>query len=290
MNDIIIRVHAGDAQTRFLAHRHGCNVTHQHGIAAALRDHGGGKIVDGTDKADAANHRRLRTDVDGVAADIDVGVTDGLQHQRQRQAERRQLVEIHLKLVGLGLAAPARDIDDAGHAAKAALQHPVLQGLQIKNTVVRRSDQPIAEDFADRAQRRNLRLHIARQGTELRQAVEHLLQGFVVGVVERKLQFDVRESVKRNRAKRPQILQARDLGLDRDGDVTLDFLGRQAGTLRYDVDHRRRGIRIGLDVQLLEGDDAANHRHDEQHHHEVATVNSKSDKAIHRDRSFSGSV
>ena len=164
------------------------------GLPPLCDDHGVGEIVDRADQADAAHHGGLRADIDGVAADIDVGIADGLQQLRQRQAVGDQLVEIDLQLVGLGLAAPAGDVDHAGHGAEAALQHPVLQRLEVEHAVVRRPGQPVAVDFADRAERRNARLHVARQRRQLRQPVQHLLQRLVIGVVERELQFDVGQS------------------------------------------------------------------------------------------------
>ena len=143
------------------------DVLDQHRIAAGLRHHGVVEVVDRADQADAAHHGGLRADIDGVAADIDVGIADGLQHLRQRQPVGDQLVEIDLQLVGLGLAAPAGDVDHAGHGAEAALQHPVLQRLEVEHAVVRRALQPVAKDFADRAERRNARLHVARQAARV---------------------------------------------------------------------------------------------------------------------------
>src|SRR4051812_29452650 len=121
----------------------------QHRIAAALRDHGAGEVVDRADQPDAAYHGGLRADIDGIAADIDVGIADGLQQLRQRQAIGYQLVEIDLQLVGPGLAAPAGDVDHAGHGAEAALQYPVLQRLEVERAVVRRALQPVAVDLAN---------------------------------------------------------------------------------------------------------------------------------------------
>ena len=150
LHDVVVLVEAGDAEPRLLADGDGGDVLDQHRIAAALRDHGVGEVVDRADQADAAHHGGLRADIDGIAADIDVGIADGLQQLRQRQAVGDQLVEIDLQLIGLGLAAPAGDVDHAGHGAEAALQHPVLQRLEVEHAVVRRPDQPVAVDFADR--------------------------------------------------------------------------------------------------------------------------------------------
>ena len=281
LHDVVVLVETGDAEPWLLADGHGGDVLDQNGIAAALRHHGAGKIVDRADQADAAHHGGLRADVDGVATDIDVGIAHRQQQLRQRQAIGDQLVEIDLQLVGLGLAAPAGDIDHAGHGAEAALQHPVLQRLQVEHAVVRRPDQPVAVDFTDGAERRDPRLHVAGQGRHLRQPVQHLLQRLVIGVVERKLQFDVRQSVQRNGAHRAQVLDARDLGFDRDGDVAFDLFRRQSRALRHDVDHRRRRVGIGLDIELLERDQAADHHDGEKTYHQITVADCNGDKAIH---------
>jgi hypothetical protein len=101
-----------------------------------------------------------------------------------------------------------------------------LQRLEIENAVAGRTDQPVAVDFSNRADRRNLRLGVVRQRGDLRQPVENLLQGLVVGELERELQLDVGKPIKRDGADRGEITQPRDLRLDRDRDVALDFLGR----------------------------------------------------------------
>src|ERR1700681_3928799 len=136
LHDVVVLIEAGDAEPRLLANGHGRNVLDKNRIAAALRHHGVGEVVDRADQADAAHHGGLRSDVDGVAADIDVGIADGLQQLRQCQAVGDQLVEVDLQLIGLGLAAPAGDVDDAGHRAKTPLQHPVLQRFQVEHAVV----------------------------------------------------------------------------------------------------------------------------------------------------------
>ena len=83
------------------------------------------------DQPDAAHDRGLRPEIDGLAADIDVAVVERLQHLRQGEAVGEQLVEIDGDLVGLCLAAPAGDIDDARHRLEAALENPVLDRLEV---------------------------------------------------------------------------------------------------------------------------------------------------------------
>ena len=108
LHDVVVLIETGNAEPRLLADRHGGDVLDQNGVAAALRHHGVGEIVDRTDQADAAHHGGLAADVDGIAADIDVGIADRLQQLRQRQAIGDQLVEIDLQLIGLGLRRPSR--------------------------------------------------------------------------------------------------------------------------------------------------------------------------------------
>ena len=281
LHDVVGLVEAGNAETRLLADSDGGDVLDQHRIAVGLRDHGVGEVVDRADQADAAHHGRLRADIDGVAADIDVGIADRLEQLRQRQAVGDQLVEVDLELVGLALAAPAGDVDHAGHGTEAALENPVLDGLEVEHAVVRRADQAIAEDFANWTERRDLRLHVAGQRRELRQAVQDLLQRLVIGVSEGELQFDVGEAVERDGANGREVLQTRDLGLDWNRDVALDLFRRQPRTLRHDVDHRRGRIRISLDVELVERDQAADEHGDEHPDHQEAPVDGKGDETIH---------
>ena len=103
------------------------------------------------DQADAAHHRRLRPEIDGLAADIDVAVVERLQHLRQGQAVVDQLVQVDGDVIGLGLAAPAGDVDHARHRLEAALQNPVLDRLQVGHRIAGRADDAVAVDLADRA-------------------------------------------------------------------------------------------------------------------------------------------
>ena len=209
LDDIVVLVLAGDAEPRLRADRHGGDVLDQDRRSVGRSDHGVGQRIDRPDQSDAAHHRRLLADIDGVAADIDVGVADGLQQLRQCQPVRDQLVEIDLQLVGLGLAAPAGDVDDAGHRAEAALQHPVLQRLEIEHRIIGRADQPVTIDLADRAERRDLRLGVVQERRHLRQPVQHLLQRLFIGELEGELQLDVGQAVQRDRPDDVEVLQSR---------------------------------------------------------------------------------
>ena len=115
----------------------------------------------------------------------------------------------------------------------------------------------------------------------MRQPIEHLLLGFLVGVVEGELQLHVRKAVERDRAHDLQVGQAGDLRLDRDRDVAFDLLGRHPRALRDHIDHGRDGIRIGLDVQGAKGGDASGERQDEQDEDGDPVLQRKGENRIH---------
>ena len=223
----------------------------------------------------------MRPDVDRVAADIDVAVVERLQQLRQREAVGHELVEVDFQLVGFRLAAPTGDVDHTRHSSETTLQHPVLQSLEIEHAVAGRPYQAVAVNLTDRTGGRNLRLHVVGELRQLRQAIEHLLQRLVIGVVEGELQLYVGQPIEGNRADRAQIADACGLRLDWNGDIALDLLRGEPRTLRDDVDHRRRGIGVGLDVELLEAHEPADHRQRESDEHENAVLEREGDESIH---------
>ena len=166
---------------------------------------------------------------------------------RQREVEGPHAVEIDLGLEFLGLAAEHQHVGDAGHQPQPALHHPVLQGAKLDQVHVRRPDQLVAEDFADRAGRRDHRLHAGRK-LDVLQPVERLLPHEIVVAAVFELQPDEAQRKHRIGADEFQPRRAGDRDLDRNRDVALDLLRRLAGILRDDLDDRRRRIGIGLDV------------------------------------------
>ena len=94
LDDVVVVVVAGDAKPRLVADAHRGDVADQHRRALVGRQHGVADVVERVDLADAAYHRRLRADVDRLAADVDVAVAERLQHLRQREAVGGELGEI----------------------------------------------------------------------------------------------------------------------------------------------------------------------------------------------------
>ena len=174
LDDVVDVVEARNAEARQIADAHRGHVADHHRRALIAGDHGVADFVRRMDQADAAHHGGLRAEIDRLAADIDVGVAERLQHLRHGQAVADELALVDGDVVGLGLAAPSGHIDHAGHRLEAPLQHPVLESLQVGDRIIRRPDHPIAIDLADGARRRDLRLRAVRQAASCdRRLVTH---------------------------------------------------------------------------------------------------------------------
>ncbi len=167
LHNVVGVVLAGNAQAWLETDLCGCDILHQDGIASDLRQHRIVEVVDRSDEADTAHDRGLGTEIDRIAANVDVAVIERLQHLWKRQAVSHELVEIHLQLEDFGFPAPSRHIDHSRHCPKAPLQDPVLQCLEIHDAVAGRPDKPIAIDFANRADRGNPGLNSIWQRGEL---------------------------------------------------------------------------------------------------------------------------
>src|ERR1019366_8851227 len=209
-----------------------------------------------TNKTNTANDGELGTNVDRVAADIDVAVIQYLQDLRQRQPVRIKSVQVDIDVEGFALASPAGYVDDSRHGTKPAREYPFLKGFEIRDAVVRWARKPVAIDFSDRTSWRYRRLRLVGQRRQLAEPVQHPLFGLFISQVIGELQLHIGESEQRNRPHRSQIGNGRDRSLDGYRNIALDLLGGLAGALGDDIDKRWHRIRIGYDVQLNEGDSA----------------------------------
>src|SRR6516162_4307335 len=151
LNDVVVIVLAGDAETRMVTDADGRDVTDFHRNAIERGDHRVTDLPHRVDQSDAADDRRLGPEIDGLAADIDIAVVEHLQYLRQCNSVGEQLVEIDGDVVSLGFAAPAGDVDDPRHRLEAALENPVLNSLEIGDAKAGRTDHPVSIDLADRA-------------------------------------------------------------------------------------------------------------------------------------------
>ena len=219
------------------------------------------RIGPAAEQPDAADRHGDLALVDVVAADGRVAVLNGVLELDQREAEFPQQVGIGLNFVAPDRPAPAADVDDSRHRAEFALQHPVLQGLQIVervDLVTRRilgRVEHVAVDFASRRFGRDLRSDaIGQRLRDRRQPVDDLLPARLVGVIAAvvPVHLEVAQAVERLAANRIQPGHAGEGDFQRDGDLAFDFFGRRTGELGEDFDDGRSGIGVRLDVDVEE--------------------------------------
>ena len=168
LHDVVVVILPRDAEPRLVAHGDCRHVAHQHRRAVIGGQHGVGDVIGRVDQPDAAHHCCLWTEIHRLAADIDIGVVQRRQHLRNGQAVMQQLVLVDVDFIGLGLAAPAGDVDHARHRLEATLQHPVLDRFEVGHGVAGRPHHAIAQDLADRTFRRDLWHDVVRQRRQLR--------------------------------------------------------------------------------------------------------------------------
>ena len=144
--------------------------------------------------------------------------------------------------------------DAVGNGEQAARCDPVLYRAQVGEPEVRRADHLIAIDLADQARLLNLRYLVAGQRDVLLQAERRLCIG--EEIIDTVSESDAHEgqAIERCRADIVDPGRGIEADLHRDGVIALHLLGRESSGLRRDFEDHRRGIGIGLDIELGEGD------------------------------------
>jgi hypothetical protein len=264
---VVIMILARDSEPRHVADFDLGDVLYQHRDAVELgQNHvldvlgpialGQIVVAAAVHEAEAANIHRLLTDHDFAAADVDVRVAQGGNDLWNRDAVGIELVKIDVDIVSLGRTAPRIDLNDARHAEYSASRDPGLHGAQIGQPEMRRTDDLVAIDFADRARHLDLRNLILRQRDVLLEVQTRLHEGGVV--IDAVFEGDAHEgqTVKRGRPDVVDTCGGIEADLHRDGVGALHLLGGQTRGLGGDFEDHRRRIRIGLDVQLRERNDS----------------------------------
>ena len=229
------------------------------GVGVRHAQHLADWILAAAEQSDAA-HRHGNIALDHhVGADVGVGVLQGRLQLGQRDAELLEALRVGVDLIALDGAAVAGHIDDAGDAAELALQHPVLQRLEVVEGVdvaalgVLGAVEGVAVDLAGRRLGRDLRRHVGGQRLQLRRyPVDDLLAGLlvVVGVVE--LQPHGGQAEQRLAADVGEVGHAGHGYFHRHADQALDLLRGGAGVQRVDLDNGRARVGVGLDVDVEE--------------------------------------
>ena len=220
-----------------------------------------------------AAHRQV------VAAGVGIAVLNGVDHLRHGDAHGQQAIGIDLGLVLPRGSTEGGDIDDAGYRLDLADNEPVLLRLQLVQAVAG-ADELIAIDLTDRRFGRELRLKIVRQRERL-QPIERLLAVDEVGRVEIKVELDVAQAEDADGADFGQLRRAVQHRFDRNGDLLLHLLRGPCRVLRDELDHRRRWIGIGLDIELRKGKAARGQRHEEQDQDDGAVLQQRACESLH---------
>ena len=268
------------------------DVLHLHGNAVELGEYDVLDVADAialrqilraaaVHQADAADVHGLLADIDRTAADVDVGIRDGADDLGQGDVVGVELMKVDLDLVLLRGSAPRVDLHDARHRKEAPLEDPVLDGAQVGQSEMGRSGDLIAIDLADQARSENLRGDVIRQTDVLLEVDRGLGEGEVVIDAVIESHADEGEAVERCRADVLDAGRRRKSDLHRDGVVTLHLFGREAGRLRGDFQNHRRRVRVGLDVEPEEGDDAAARKHHENQKDDRTPRQSEREQSFH---------
>src|SRR5262249_1671055 len=154
----------------------------------------------------------------------------------------------------------AGDVHNARHGAELALQHPILERLDVVARInlaarsIFRSFQDVAVDFAGGRLGRYAGGHAGRQRLGDRgQPVDHLLPGRLVGVAVVPIHFEVAEAEQRLAPDRLQTGHTPERYLEGDGDLPLDLFRGSPGEQGNDLNDGRRRVRVSLDVDIHEG-------------------------------------
>src|SRR5262249_48168123 len=189
------------------------------------------RIAAAADHAEAAHHLHDTSLAEIVAANIRVAVGDGVLDLGERDAETLEQVRVGLDLVAFDGAADTAGVENARHTLELALQQPVLQRLQIIESVnvvaqgILGAAQRVTINLPRRALRRNLGLNAWRQILHELETIDNLLPSLleVNAIVE--LVAQMREAKERLGARDVQAGHACQRHLQGDGDLAFHLLG-----------------------------------------------------------------
>ena len=187
-------------------------------------------------------------------------------------------MRVHLDLEFLGGAAPTVDGGDAGNGQQPARHDPILNRAQIGDSEMLRTDHLVTIDFPGRAVRLDCGHQTARQADVLLHRDRCLGVGEVV--VHPVFEDDANkgQSIERGRADDVDAGRRVETNLHGARVVTFHLLGREARRLRGDFQDDRRGIRIRLDIEHLEGNEPGAGKQQQTQHHNRAAAEAKCDE------------
>ena len=177
-----------------------------------------------------------------AAAGVAVVRAERADDQRHRQADRGHLRRIEQHLILHRRTAEAGVVRDAGNGFVLALDHPILERLQLHRRAVGTFEHVAENQSRRREERRHARRDSVGQ-RHVREALQRLLAREVAVRPRLERQPDVGQTVERDGADDGHVRDAVHLRFHRHGDQPLDLLGGVTFPLRHDLD--RGGERSG---------------------------------------------
>ena len=261
-----------------MADAHRAEVAHAHRRPARRRHHDVLDVARGLDHADAAHGQRVLTPGDVGAARIGVVGGDGVEDLLEGEAVGAQARRVQRDLVLLDAAAPGNDVGDTRHLEELALEHPVLQGLQLDERH-RRRPEGVAVDLADHArQRAESRARVSRHLGSRNPLLHLLARPVLVGAVGEE-HADVGQPEQRRRAQEGDVGDPVQLLLELDRDEALDLLGGVTRPERDDFHGDVADVGIGLDGQARPRQDPARRQQQRQGHGDETLMQPEGDEA-----------
>ncbi len=232
------------------------------------------------DQPDAPDVDRLLANGDFAPADIDIGVAQGGDDLRHRQAISFELVRMDIDIELLGRSAPTIDRHDTGNGQEPPGHDPILDRAKIRQPDMLVALHLIAENFAGSAVLLDAGHLVSRQGHVLLQRDGGLAIGEIVIDAILENDADEGEAVEGGRAN--DLDAGRGIKADLDGTrvVTLHFLRGQARRLGGDFQDDRRRIRIGLDVETLKGAKTGAGKEQQAEYNDGATAQAKGNERL----------
>ena len=235
-------------------------------------------IAQRLDEAEPADRDPVVALGDVPASGVGVVVRHGVEHLLQGQVVGAQPGRVDRDLVLLGAAAPGHHVGDARNLLVLALEHPVLERLQLDERQALRFE-GVPVDLADDAgQGAELGFGVGRQ-LGLREAFLGLLARPVIVRAVGKEHADVGEPEQRVRAQERDVGDPVQLVLEGDRDEPLDLLGRMAGPECDHLDFHVADVGVGLDGEARVGDNATGREQEGQRQRDESLMQREGDDA-----------
>ena len=162
---------------------------------------------------------------------------------------------INIDMVFLRGAPKSRDVNHPRYPLERTTDFPVLYRLDIRQTRTW-TTQFIPIDFGDGPPGRKHGLHALRQ-LDCAEAIQDFLAIPKEVAVEVEIYLDITEPEDRERTDIRETGSSTQRHLDRNRNLSFDFLSRIAGELGDQLDHWGRWIGIGHDVEQMKGVETA---------------------------------